>query len=312
MGNSITDKLIRSVSLRQLQIFEAVVRLGGYTRAAESLFLTQPTVSMQIKKLSESVGLQLLEHSGRKIHLTPAGLEAYAAARDIIDRMKSLAESAIEIDHIVKGNLNIAVITTATYFMPHLLGSFIEMHPQVKPSMLVTNQSSMLEHLKSNTLDLMIMGQPPQDLAVKAYPFIDNELVVAAAPNSPLAGKRKISLRQLCKQRLLVREPESGTRRAVDRLFAEHDLEIEPYMELGSSEAIKQAVMAGLGIAVLSRYNLRLELAGRHVAVLNVEHFPLKRRWYAAHMENKQLSLTARTFLDFILHESPTVLSHLK
>jgi LysR family transcriptional regulator, low CO2-responsive transcriptional regulator len=309
MSYSTADNLIRHVTLRQLQIFEAVVRLGGYTRAAEALHLTQPTVSMQVKKLSDALGLPLLEQVGREIHPTAAGRDVYAATQDILGRMVALGDSASEHRGVVEGELRIAVITTAKYFMPHLLGAFIAMHPQVRPRLTVTNRAKVLERLKSNMDDLLIMGRVPRELAVQAHPFIDNELVVVASPVHPLADVRGITLERVSRERFLVREPGSGTRQAVDRLFAEQGITITPYMELGSSEAIKQGVMAGLGISVLSRHNLRLELAGNHIALLDVEGFPLKRRWYAVHLKSKRLTLATRTFLEFMLAESERVLS---
>jgi len=309
MTYSTADRLIRHVTLRQLQIFEAVVRLGGYTRAGEALHLTQPTVSMQVKKLSEALELPLLEQVGRRILPTAAGRDVYAAAQDILGKMVALGDSASERRGVVEGELRIAVITAATYFMPHLLGAFIARYPRVRPRLTVTNRAEVLERFKSKADDLLIMGRVPHELAVEAHPFIDNELVVAAASDHPLADVRCITPEVLSRERFLVREPGSGTRQAVDRLFAEQGIKITPYMELGSSEAIKQGVMAGLGLSVLSRHNLRLELAGNHLAVLEVEGFPLKRRWYAVHLKSKRLTLAARTFLEFILAESDHILS---
>jgi len=308
MVYSVAKNLIRRVSLRQMQIFESVVRLGGYTRAAEELHLTQPTISMQVKKLSEAIGYPLLEKVGNGLHTTAIGDEVYASAQNILSNMVSLGESTAALEGVVKGPLRIAVITTAKYFMPHLLVAFITQHPEVKPILKVTNRSRVLERLKSNEDDLLIMGQVPADLDVEAHPFIDNELVVVANPNHPLAKQKSISLKQLGKERFLVRESGSGTRLAVERLFAEQGLEIQPYMELGSSEAIKQAVMAGLGISVLSRHNLRLELAGKHIAILDVKGFPLFYRWYAVHLKGKKLSLASRTFLDFLLQQGKDML----
>ncbi|GMQ87241.1 MAG: LysR family transcriptional regulator [Gammaproteobacteria bacterium] len=311
MAYSTAENLIRHVTLRQLQIFEAVVRLAGYTRAAEVLHLTQPTVSMQVKKLSETIGYPLLEKVGSHIHTTAVGDEVYASAQNILGSMVSLGESAAALEGVVKGPLRIAVITTAKYFMPHLLGAFITKHPEVKPMLKVTNRSRVLERLKSNEDDLLIMGQVPAGLDVEAHPFVDNELVVVASTRHPLTQCTSISLQRLSEERFLVRESGSGTRLAVDRLFAEQDLEVKPYMELGSSEAIKQAVMAGLGISVLSRHNLRLELAGNHIAILDVNGFPLFYRWYAVHLKGKKLSLVSRTFLDFLLQQGKDMLQHI-
>lgn len=297
------------VTLRQLQIFEIVVRLGGISRAAQSLNLSQPTVSMQVQKLSTTLGLPLLEHIGRRAHPTEAGKKVYALTQDILGQLAELGDLAGELNAVVKGELRIAVITTAAYFMPHLLGAFVDAHPLVQPRLTITNRANVLESLKSNREDLLIMGQVPSELAVKSYPFIDNEMVMVAPPNHQLVGQKSISLEQICQQKFLVREAGSGTRLAVDRLFANNGLKISPYMELGNAEAIKQGVMAGLGISVLSRRNIYLELSNQKIAILDVEEFPLVRRWYAVHLKGKRLSLVARTFLDSLLDNSNEVLS---
>jgi DNA-binding transcriptional LysR family regulator len=300
--------LLPHVTLRQLQIFETVVRLEGFTRAAQSLNLSQPTVSMQVDKLSKTLGLPLLEKAGRKMHLTAAGREVYSLTQDILVRVGALGELADELKGVVKGELRIAVITTAAYFMPHLLGAFVETHPEVQPRLTITNRAEVLERLRSNQDDLLIMGQVPDGIAVEATPIIDNEMVVVAAPDHPLAGKRNIRLQDISAARFLVREPGSGTRQAVERQFARQGLEITPYMELGNAEAIKQGVMAGLGISVLSRRNLGLELTNHHIAILDVEGFPLIRRWYAVYLRGKKLSLAARSFLASLKDDSNAIL----
>lgn len=306
-----TDFLVRHATLRQLQILVTVAHTGGYTRAAEALFLTQPTISMQVQKLSDAIGLPLFERVGKRLDLTLAGHKVLRAAEDILDRLNHLGDDIIELKGEVKGELRIAVVTTAKYFMPHLLGAFLHRYPEVEPRLTVTNRAKVIGQMTKNEDELFIMGQVPDGLDVKTHPFLENDLVVAAPPSHPLAREHQISLARLTQERFLVREPGSGTRLAVDRLLGEHDLAIEPYMELGSSEAIKQAVMAGLGLSVLSLDNLRLELAGDHLAVLDVDGFPLKRHWYAVHLINKKLSLVARTFLDFLLNEGKEVLAQI-
>ncbi len=297
--------ILQSLTLRQLQIFEAVVRLQGYTKAAEALHLSQPTVSMQIKKLCETLGLPLLEQVGRTVHPTAAGRDVYATAREVLGGIMALEDLTSAHKDVVKGGLSLAVISSATYFMPHLLGAFLNRHPDVQPRLTITNRAKVLERLKSNQDDLLIMGQVPKEIAVEAYPFIDNEMVVVAPPNHPLLRQKNISLETLAEERFLVRESGSGTRLAVDRLAAEHNVSITPFMELGSAEAIKQGVLAGLGISVLSKRNIGLELESGHIAILDVQHFPLVRRWYAVHLGGKKLSLAARSFLDYILTEGP-------
>lgn len=301
--------LLRHITLRQLQIFESVVRLGGITRAAEMLNLSQPTVSMQIRKLSETLGLTLLETVGRTTHPTPAGREVYTTIVEILDNIGALDDLTSELKNTVRGELRISVITTATYFMPHILGAFVERFPDVEPKLTVTNRAEVLERLRSNADDLIIMGQVPEAIPVEAHPFIDNHLVVVAPPDHPLAGKERIPLERLAQERFLARESGSGTRLAVDRLMHEQGLTVTPYLELGNAEAIKQGIMAGLGISVLSQLSLSLELASQKLVLLDVEGFPLIRRWYAVHLQDKKLSLAARTFLKYTLTESIGVLA---
>ena len=303
-----TDTLARTTTLRQLQILVAVARHGGYTRAAEALHLTQPTVSMQVKKLSEAIGMPLFEQSGKKLQLTPAGRKTLDASRDILNRLELLGGEISSLTGEVKGELRIAVVTTAKYFMPHLLGVFVQRYPDVEPRLMVTNREKVLERLEEAQDDLLIMGKVPKELDVQSTPFLDNDLVVIAPPGHRLAKKRAIPLKRLLEERILLREPGSGTRLAMDKLFREQGLELEPYMELGSIEAIKQAVMAGLGISVMSTHNLRLELDSGKICVLDVKGFPLRRHWFAVHASNRKLSLVAHTFLNFIRDEGSAIL----
>ena len=294
---------LRNVTLHQLRLFQSLGTHLSYTRVAEELFLTQPAVSIQIKRLEESVGLPLVEQLGKKLFLTEAGKELFEASRDVLDRLRVLNEDMIGMEKGVKGPIKLSAITTAKYFMPHLLGVFVRDYPEVEPRLTITNQSRVVERLENNLDDLVIMGTLPENLDLVAEYFLDNPIVVVAHPDHPLVGQKNIPLARIAEERFLSREPGSGTRAARTRLFADHGLKANVYMELGSSEAIKQAVMAGLGISVLSRHNLALELETGLLAVLDVEHFPLVRQWYAVHQKGKKLSSTARMFLDFLLRD---------
>ncbi len=300
---------LQSITLRQLQILETVVRLGGFTRAAEALHLTQPTVSMQIRKLTDTIGLPLLEQVGGRVHPTDAGREVYRAAVDVLGRMAALRDYADAARGVVQGDLRLGVISSAIYFMPALLGAFAERHARVVPQLVVTNRATVLRRLRENLDDLLIMGQAPREMPVEAYPFIGNRIVVVAPPGHALAAERAIPLVRLAEEKFLVREPGSGTRQAAERLFADAGVTIRPWMELGSAEAIKQGVMAGLGVSVLSRRNIVQELAAGSVVELDVQGFPIERQWYAVHPRGKELSLAARSFLDFILTESDRILA---
>jgi LysR family transcriptional regulator, low CO2-responsive transcriptional regulator len=297
------------LTLQQLKLFEAVSRLGGYTAAAKELFLTQPAVSIQIKRLEEQAGLPLLERVGKKTFPTAAGKEMYSASVDILNRVEALKNSIDELEGAMKGNLQVSVVTTAKYFLPNLLGSFLQLYPEVEPKLKFTNRARVLGRLMNNDDDFVIMGQVPQDESLVAYPFLNNIIGIIAPADHPLANKKNIPIQELISQRFLNREIGSGTRFVFDKLLEEHGLKIEPYMELGSSEALKQAVMAGLGIAALSIHSVQLELEVNKLTVLDVEGFPLERRWYAVHLKGRKLSLVARTFLDYILEESHRILN---
>ncbi|MEZ5454067.1 MAG: LysR family transcriptional regulator [Thiothrix sp.] len=294
---------LRHITLHQLRLFHSLGKHLSFTRAAEEMHLSQPAMSIQIKRLEESVGMPLVEKMGKRLFLTEAGRELFEASRDVLDRLKVLNEDMIGMEEGVKGPLNLAAITTAKYFMPHLLGAFMRDYPGVEPNLTITNQAKVVGRLEENMDDLVIMGTIPENMELEAEYFLDNPLVVVAPPDHPLVGRKNIPLERIAEERFISRELGSGTREARRRLFAEHGLESKAYMELGSGEAIKQAVMAGLGISVLSIHNLRLELEAGLVAVLDVQHFPLVRKWYAVHLKSKKLSNTSRRFLDFLLQD---------
>lgn len=296
------------LTLQQLRLFEAVARNHSFTRAAEELFLTQPAVSIQVSRLEGGIGFPLFEQSGKRIYLTTAGREVYKAAREVLDRLQALENVLADLHGQVRGPLQLSVVTTGKYLLPHLLGAFVRKYPEVTPRLAVTNRAQVIERLRDNVDDMVVMGQVPQELPVVARPFLEDVLVMVAHPHHPLVKEKHIALERLLSERFLVREPGSGTRMIMDQLFAARNLRIEPYMELGSSEAIKQGVEAALGISVLSMHSLYLELSGGYLAVLDVEQFPLKRQWYVVSLKGKKLSLVAQTFIDFLIAEAETVL----
>ena len=295
---------MRHSTLRQLEVFEAIARLGSFTRAAEELFLTQPTVSMQIKKLTEDVGLPLFEQVGKKVFLTDAGRELHKTCREIFKHFSHFEMTVADLKGLKQGALRLAVVTTAKYFAPRLLGPFCQQYPGIQVSLKVSNRERVLERLADNQDDLYILGQPPEELDTVAEPFLDNPLVVLAPANHPLAGKKRIPLARLAEEPFLLREPGSGTRQALERMFADHGHALKVRMELGSNEAIKQAIVGGLGVSVLSRHTLALDAPMGQLAILDVVGFPIERQWYVTYPAGKQLSIVASTFLDY-LKEAP-------
>jgi DNA-binding transcriptional LysR family regulator len=292
------------MSLRQLELFASVARNESFSRAAEEMHLTQPAVSVQIKHLEDGVGVPLFEYIGRKFFLTEAGRELYAVTSTVFESLERFEMMVSDIQGLKQGKLKLAVTTTAKYFIPRILGAFCERYPGVDASLKVTNREGVIARIEENADDLYVMGQPPEELNVKATPFMENELVVIARREHPLVGKKRVSLARLMDEPFLMREPTSGTRMALERLLAERGVHARTRMELGSNEAIKQGVLGGLGVAVLSRHSLALDASDSDIAVLDVAHFPIRRHWYAVYPAEKRLSVVANTFLDFLLsHE---------
>ena len=296
-------------TLQQLRLFEAVARNKSFTRAAEEVHLSQPAVSIQVKRLEENVGLALFEQVGKRISLTEAGSELYDASKDVLGRLLELDDSIDSLRGEVAGSLHVTAVTSAKYFLPHLLGAFQRRYPDLEPKLMVANRASLLERVADNEDDLYVMGHVPPDIDVEEYPFLENIIVIVASPDHPLAKKRKITLEQLSKERFLVRESGSGNRKVVEEYFQEHGYAINPYMELGSAEAIKQGVMAGLGISALSLHNLRLEMAAGQIVVLKVEGFPLRRKWNVVHRKGKRLSPAAQEFIEFLQKEGQSLVN---
>ncbi len=292
---------VHHATLRQLKVFHTLSRELSVTRTAEVLHLTPPAVSIQVKQLAEAVGQPLIEQIGRRIHLTAAGERVAAACRDLFERMDLLEQELAMLKGVEHGRVKVAIITTSKYFMPRLLGRFCRRHPGIDVSLFVGNRDQLLERIRNNEDDLYILGRPPRDLPVVAEVFADNPLVVVAAPNHPLAREGKIGPERLCEAPFLLREPGSGTRLAVLDFFRRHKLEPRIHMELGSNEAIKQCVMAELGVAVLSYLNVQQDHQAGRIALLDVEGFPLKRHWYIIQQRNRQLLPSAEAFKRFLL-----------
>jgi len=289
------------ITLKQLKLFDAIARHNNFSLAAKEVHLSQPAVSLQIKKLEETIGLPLYEKLNKQIHLTAAGKILLETSRSVRSRLEQMHADIEYLKGDIRGPLDIAVVTSAKYFLPQFLSEFLQLYPNVTPSMAVINRESILKSLAENKYNLYIAGRVAKSLRVQARPFLENILEVVASPQHPLCQQADITLADLVKERFLVREKGSGTRKAIDRLFAGEKLAITPYMELGDTGAIKNAVMANLGISVLSRHSLQGELQTGRITILNARDFPLHRHWYAVYPSDKSLSIVTRTFLDFLM-----------
>ena len=288
-------------TLRQLQVFEKVASHLNYSRAAEELYLSQPAVSMQIKQLEGHIGLPLFEQMGKKIFLTEAGRELFHYSRSIAQQLAEMEALFDEMKGLGQGKLTLSVVNTANYFTPQLLAKFCQQHPNINVILHVANRDAVLKQLADNSTDLAIMGRPPDGLDVSAESFLENPLVVIAAPDHPLARLKHVKFAQLAQEKFLSRESGSGTRSAMERIFAQHHIQPRISMEMETNEAIKQAVQAGMGLGILSQHSIELELETKRLVMLNVEHFPLLRHWFVVHRSNKRLTSAALAFKAFLL-----------
>ncbi len=298
---------MQNATLHQLKVFEAVARHSSFTRAAEELFLTQPTVSMQVKQLSKTVGLPLFEQVGKRLYLTAAGKELYSTCQDVFDRLTQFEIAIADLKGLKQGTLRLAVVSTAKYVIPRILGPFCQRYPGIDVSLTVTNHQYVLESLATNKDDLYILSQLPDDSDAQVQPFMENPLVVLAPRSHPLTNEKNIPLSRIAEEPFIMREPGSGTRKAVQKLFDSQGLPMRVKLDLGSNEAIKQAIAGGMGLSVLSKHTLALEGVNNQLAVLDVEGFPIERQWYVVYPSGKQMSAIARAFYDYLLNEGKQV-----
>jgi DNA-binding transcriptional LysR family regulator len=296
------------LTLRQLQCFSAVAKNLSYTKAAEELHLTQPAVSMQIRQLEGQAGLALTEQFGKQVHLTEAGKEVYRYARSILQQVDEMDDVLDKLKGFAGGRLKIAAISTANYFVPKLLGTFHQRFPDVSVSMDVTNQKTVLGQVIDNEVDMAIMGQPPKDSHVEAIAFMENPLVIVAPPEHRLAARKRIALKELEEEVFLTREPGSGTRGAMERFFRQEKLKLTIGMGMGSLSSIKQGVQAGLGLALLPRDAVRVELMLERLVELKIKGLPIQRYWYVVLHKGKRLSLAAEEFKLLLINEAEELL----
>ncbi|MBI1194786.1 MAG: LysR family transcriptional regulator [Gammaproteobacteria bacterium] len=292
------------VTLRQLKVFQAVARHLNYSKAAEVLFLTQPAVSMQIKQLEDNCGMPLFEQIGKRIYLTDAGKEFEHYCRIINAQLDELDTVFEELKGVERGHLHLSVASTANPFCTHLLAEFRKRVPHLTVSLDVTNRKGLIRQLEYNETELVVMGQPPDGLDVDAEPFMENPLVVIAPPDHRLARERSIPLERLQDEPFVVREQSSGTRISMERFFDDAGIRLQASIEMRSNEALQQAVQAGLGLGIVSRHTLELELETHRLVILDVERFPIMRQWYLVHRTGKYLTPIARAFREFMLNEA--------
>ena len=300
-------RYLKHGTLPQLRAFEAAVRLGSLTRAALELHMAQATASVQIKKLAETVALPLFEQVGRRIELTPAGERVHAGCGAVFRALADMEEGLAELRGVACGRLRLAVPGTARRFASRLLAAFVQRNPGVQVSLEVEERPALLQRLGRHEDDLYLFVEPPEEPQVVVQAVVPNPLVVLAASDHPLAREKTIAFSRAAQEPFLLREPGSGTRMIILRLFARHGLAPKIRMELGSDDAIREAIAAGLGVSILPRYSLGLDPALTRLACLDVEGFPLESHWHFVYPLGRPLSPAVRAFMDFARAEAKSL-----
>ena len=305
---NLASRGLRNVSFRQLQVFECVARLGNFTAASRELFITQPTVSMQMKKLEESLNTRLFEQVGRQVHLTYEGRAFLKTCREIFASVTQFDEHISNRIETVSGPLTFAGVTTTEYFVPVLLGVFKKLYPLVNFSLSILDRENLFRRLQDNLDDLYLIDQVPKNIEVETIPFIKNPLVIVASSDHPLARRKHLSMEVLKTETFLLREQTSGTRIALKRFLESHAITLNISMELSSNEALKQAVASNMGLSILSKYCVARECERGELVELNVKGFPLMERWYIVYPKDRHMPPAARVFLRFLLEEGAGVI----
>lgn len=292
-------RYLKHGTLPQLRVFEASVRLGSLARAAEELHMAPPTASVQIKKLTETIGLPLLEQVGKRMYPTAVGRRVYDGCNDVFRALDSLEQALDDLRGLGAGELRIAVTSAARYFAPRLLGAFAQRHPGIATSLHIANAASVMERLRTNEDDLYLVADPPETGDIMAQALVPNPLVVVARADHRLAAERSVSFERFAAEPFLMREPGSGTRGAALKAFADHGATPLVRMQLDSNEAIREAILAGLGVSILARYTLGIEPEPAGLTCLAVQGFPRASQWHLVYPVSKHVSAAAGAFLEF-------------
>jgi LysR family transcriptional regulator, low CO2-responsive transcriptional regulator len=292
-------------SFSQLRSFEAVARLGGITKAAKALHLTQPTVSTQLRELADSIGVALFTPAGRGVQLTDAGRELLATVSNMFESWRGFEEGIAEFQGMLRGSLRIAGVTTTEYFLAQWLKPFVESYPGIDIDLTIDNRSNVIGRLERAQDDLTVMMMPPQHLALDHAFVMANPLVLIGPTSSVRVSLKK--LQQLDGVDLLMREPGSGTRQATLDFLALNGITPRIRMTLGSNEAIKHAVAAGLGFAIISQHTLSKNPASEGLAILPMVGLPIARQWQLVWRKDRRLPRIASVFMDFVQRQCALV-----
>lgn len=307
----ILNSWLRQITLKQIRGFEAVVNIGSVSGAARQLHLTPPAVSLQLRDLEETIGIPLLERGGAGMIPTLAGQELFSASAEIQDSLARFGEKIAELKGVDHGVVSVGVVSTARYFAPMILAEFMKMYPDVRIQLQVGNRETTLQKLECMEIDFAITGFPPDHFEVKKEFISKHPQIIIASPEHRLAGQARLSLSALKDDTFLLREPGSGTRSVTDKLFTRSKNLPRQGLEFGSNETIKQAVMADMGIAVISAHTVAAELREKRLVSLDIKGLPINRTWFLVKHGHKRFLPSASALWNFIAHNGKHYLPQL-
>jgi DNA-binding transcriptional LysR family regulator len=295
---------MRNLTLKQFKAIQAIVSNGKIVNAAKVLGLSPPAVTIQLRQVEEEIGLALFDRTSDGMRPTAAGLAVVDAAQAIEERLRLLQDQMDAIKGVRSGSLRLGVVSTAKYFAPSLMAAFMKEHPDIEMRLVVGNRAETIASLKNHDVDIALMGRPPKDVPVRASAFGDHPLVIVAPPDHPMAAAREISKERIAEEHFLIREPGSGTRISLEIFLADVPGRIDDLgVEMGSNETIKQAVMAGLGIAFISAHTIASEVEAGRLVILDVVGMPIRRQWFAVMRTDHATSPAMATFHDFLMRK---------
>lgn len=286
-------------TLHQLQVFIAVAELKSITRAAEALHLTQPAISIQLKNFQQQFPIALYEVVGKRLHITEFGEEVWQISKSILAESEMLKKSIYKYQGEVTGTLKLSIVSTGKYIMPYLLKDFLKKHPAVELKMDVTNKEQVIESLENNEVDFSLVSIPPKRMKLNEIELIPNLLFLVAG--NAFRSKRKLEvLKEIENLPLIFREYGSGTRQTIESFLKANNLSIKNTMQLTSNEAVKQAVLAGLGVSIMPLIGIKNELNNGELHIIESENLPLKSMWQLVWLKQKRFSSAAQSFLDYL------------
>lgn len=295
---------MNNLTLKQLRAIQAIFRHGKIVSAASALHLTAPAVTIQLRQVEEELGIPLFDRTQEGMRPTAAGLAVVDAAQAIEERLRLLHDEVDAIRGVRAGSLKLGVVSTAKYFAPRLMAGFIKEYPDIDMRLVVGNRAETIASLRSHDIDIALMGRPPKDIPVRAAAFGDHPLVIVAPPDHPLARARDISKERIAQENFLIREPGSGTRISLEIFLGEVPGRLDDLgAEMGSNETIKQAVMAGLGIAFISAHTIASEVEAGRLVILDVVGMPIRRQWFGVMRTDRTTSPAMATFHDFLMRK---------